>query len=156
MFVENVEKYWDWMRLLEGNHRFSAETWNDKINQSGREVCWFGHEVSLGFNPRIVNSRPIPQRIREIGEELWGEEFNSILIYKYHSGCELKMHVDRDIFDSRTVMINLCKVGVVFVYNGEYQILKDGEIVWFDNKLPHSICKVPELRYSVQFRKVIV
>jgi len=42
--------------------------------------------------------------------ELWGgEDWNSILLYKYDKGVELKNHVDRDIFNDRVVVINICE-----------------------------------------------
>lgn len=149
-FVD-VKKGWNWVSNLD----FVGEKWNEKFNSSGRECIWFGKEVSLGFNSKIFDGLEIPKGLKIRGDELYGNDWNSVLVYKYKKGCELKTHVDRDCFDKKVVLINFCKLPVGFKYDDKVFWLKDGEIIEFDNSIPHGILKVSEQRFSVSYRKVL-
>ena len=101
----DVNKGWDWLKSLENN--LKRESWNGKVNTSGRRCIWFGLEVELGFRNKIKRGLKIGEGLRKRGNELWGgEDWNSILVYKYSKGVELKEHIDRDVFDPKVVIIN--------------------------------------------------
>jgi hypothetical protein len=93
---------------------------------------------------------------------LWGgEDWNSILLYKYNVGCELKDHIDRDIFDDKVVVVNICEDNlfggsVSFFYDEKIEILRDGEIIEFNNKKIHGVRKVTSERWSLSIRKVLL
>ena len=75
-------------------------------------------------------------------------------------GCELKDHVDRDIFNDRVVVINVCENDLLggsvnFFYDGKIESLKDGEIIEFNNKKIHGVRKVRLERWSLSIRKVL-
>jgi hypothetical protein len=81
-------------------------------------------------------------------------------LYKYDKGVELKDHVDRDIFNDRVVVINICENDlfggtVSFFYDGKIEILKDGEIIEFNNKKIHGVRKVTSERWSLSIRKIL-
>ncbi|MEH2462262.1 hypothetical protein [Nostoc sp.] len=81
-------------------------------------------------------------------------------MYKYEQGCELKSHVDRDIFDSKVILINISEDdllggNVEFFYNGNIEILSNGEIIKFNSKIPHGIKKLKSERWSLSIRKII-
>ncbi len=83
------------------------------------------------------------------------------MIYKYKVGCELKLHVDRNIFDDRVVLINVCNEdlfgkGTSFIYDGIKYNIKNGEVIEFDNKKLHGVEKVDSERWSLSIRKVIL
>lgn len=150
-FVD-AQKGWIWVSNLE----FSCETWNGKYNHSGRECVWFGKEVSLGFNNYVSSGLEIPNGLRVRGNELWGgDDWNSVLVYNYKKGCELKVHTDRNVFDKKVVLINFCKAPVGFQYDEKLLWLKDGEVIEFNNSIPHGVLKVADQRFSVSFRKVL-
>ena len=79
---------------------------------------------------------------------------SAYLIYKYNKGIELKSHIDRDIFNEKTIIVNFCKQLTGFNYNGKIHWIKNGEVIEINNKLHHGVLKVNEVRYSIQFRKV--
>ena len=149
----NSKKGWLWLKSLE--NRLKIETWNNRINNSGRLCLWFGLGVELGLKNRVVKGLEISNGLRKRGNQLWGsEDWNSILVYKYNRGIELKDHIDRDIFDDKVIIINFCRSLVGFKYNNKVSWLKDGEIIKINNKVLHGIIKVNEERWSIQFRKV--
>ena len=146
---------WDFVKSLE--NKLVDEKWNGKVNKSGRKCLWFGVGVELGFNSYCVDGLKIGENLRKRGNELWGgDDWNSILIYKYEAGVELKTHVDREIFDNKTVVVNLCKGFVGFRWGGRIYWLEDGEWVEFDNGIEHGVLKCGSERWSIQFRKVLV
>ena len=84
-----------------------------------------------------------------------------ILIYKYDPGCELKDHIDRDIFDNKVVVVNISIDGlfggdVEFNYDGRIEILSNGEVIEFDNKVIHGVRRVNSERWSLSIRKVLI
>ena len=155
----NQKKMWNFVKNFE--NKLNNEKWNGKENNSGRRCLWFGLGVGLGFNCSIFKGEEINNGLRIKCNELWGgEDWNSILLYKYDKGVELKNHVDRDIFNDRVVMINICENdlfggSVNFFYDGKIEILKDGEIIEFNNKKIHGVRKVTSERWSLSIRKVL-
>jgi hypothetical protein len=155
----NQKKMWNFVKNFE--NKLNNEKWNGKENNSGRRCLWFGLGVELGFNCSIFKGEEINNGLRIKCNELWGgEDWNSILLYKYDKGVELKNHVDRDIFNDRVVMINICENdlfggSVNFFYDGKIEILKDGEIIEFNNKKIHGVRKVTSERWSLSIRKVL-
>jgi hypothetical protein len=155
----NQKKMWNFVKNFE--NKLNNEKWNGKENNSGRRCLWFGLGVELGFNCSIFKGEEINNVLRIKCNELWGgEDWNSILLYKYDKGVELKNHVDRDIFNDRVVMINICENdlfggSVNFFYDGKIEILKDGEIIEFNNKKIHGVRKVTSERWSLSIRKVL-
>lgn len=148
----DVSKGYDWV----SNLNFMCEKWNGKVNSSGRECLWYGREVSLGFNSYVSSGLEIPRGLKIRGNELWGgDDWNSILVYKYKKGCELKVHTDRNVFDKKVVLVNFCRVSVGFQYDDRLFWLGNGEVIEFDNSVPHGVLKVTEQRFSVSFRKVL-
>ncbi len=83
-----------------------------------------------------------------------GCDWNSVLIYKYGVGCELKLHKDRNVFDNKVIVINVCNEdllgnGINFIYDGKKYNLKNGEVIEFDNKKFHGVEKVDSERWSL-------
>ena len=152
-FVD-VEKGWNWVKSLE--NELEAETWNRKVTMSGRKSLWFGVGVNLGFQKDLFEGKEISQGLRIRGNELWkGEDWNSVLLYKYEKGVELKDHVDRKWFDQKVVIVNFCKNLVGFKYGGEIYGVRDGEVIEIDSKVIHGVLEVESERWSLSFRKVI-
>lgn len=151
----NTEKTWNWIRTL----KFEPETWNGKVNQSGRKVVWFGLEVELGFNSKIKNGNPIYPGL-DLACKKYYPDYNSVLVIKYEPGVELKPHTDRSCFDKKVVVINLSQdnlfnYGCEFIYENVIYKLKDGDVIEFDSSKAHGIKPVENLRYSISIRKVI-
>jgi hypothetical protein len=156
----NQKKMWNFVRNFE--NKLNNEKWNGKENNSGRRCLWFGLGVELGFNCSVFQGEEINNGLRIKCNELWGgEDWNSILLYKYDKGVELKNHIDRDIFNDRVVVINVSENDlfggtVNFFYDGKIEILKDGEIIEFNNKKIHGVRKVTSERWSLSIRKVLL
>ena len=157
-FVDK-EKIWNFVRNFE--NKLNDEKWNNKKNNSGRKCLWFGLGVELGFKCSVFEGEKISKGLRIKCNELWGDEnWNSILIYKYDPGCELKDHIDRDIFDDRVVLVNICEDdlfggSVNFSYDGRIEKLSNGEVIEFDNKVIHGVRRVNSERWSLSIRKVL-
>ena len=152
-FVD-VDKGWEWLKI---NEKYLVnERWNGKENKSGRKCFWFGCGVELGRKNRIFDGGFIGGGLNKRINEIWGDDsWNSLLLYKYGVGCELKDHIDRKVFDERVVIINFCKNIVNFKYDGEVFGLSDGEIVEIDGSVRHGVKRVKDIRYSLSIRKVI-
>lgn len=157
-FADKV-KVWGFVKSYE--YLLEAERWNKKANVSGRKCLWFGLGVELGFKSTVFEGFEIDNNLRKRCDDLWcGRDWNSILLYKYQAGCELKNHVDRDIFDSKVIVINISEDGLLggnveFFYNGNIEILSNGEIVEFNSKISHGIKKLKSERWSLSIRKII-
>ena len=148
----NANEIREWLVGVEKLLEF--EKWNGKVNSSGRKCCWFGKEVELGFNSKVKNGLKLDRFLVGLGDENFGMNWNSVLVYKYGVGCELKDHVDRDVFFDEVGIINVCKGMVGFKYDGKVFWLKDGEVLWINSKKLHGVLKCGEVRYSLQFRNV--
>ena len=157
-FVDK-EKIWNFVKNFEG--KLNNERWNRKENSSGRKCLWFGVGVELGLKCSVFEGEKINDGLRIRCNELWGgEDWNSLLLYKYDKGCELKDHVDRDIFGDKVVVINISIDGlfggdVEFFYDGRIEKLSNGEIIEFNNKVIHGVRKVGSERWSLSVRKVL-
>jgi hypothetical protein len=155
----NQKKMWNFVKNFE--NKLNNEKWNGKENNSGRRCLWFGMGVELGLKCSIFEGEKISNNLRIRCDDLWGgNDWNSILLYKYDPGCELKDHVDRDIFNDRVVLVNICEDdlfggSVSFFYDGKIEILRDGEIIEFNNKKIHGVRKVRSDRWSLSIRKVL-
>jgi hypothetical protein len=155
----NQKKMWNFVKNFE--NKLNNEKWNGKENNSGRRCLWFGMGVELGLKCSIFEGEKISNNLRIRCDDLWGgNDWNSILLYKYDPGCELKDHVDRDIFNDRVVVINVCENDLLggsvnFFYDGKIESLKDGEIIEFNNKKIHGVRKVRSERWSLSIRKVL-
>jgi hypothetical protein len=158
-FVDK-DKIWNFVKNLE--NKLNKEKWNGKDNSSGRKCLWFGVGVELGFNCSVFKGEEINDGLRKKCNELWGgEDWNSILVYKYDLGCELKDHIDRDCFDNKVVVVNisvddLFGGNVEFNYGGKIEKLSNGEVIEFDNKILHGVRKVNNERWSLSIRKVLL
>jgi hypothetical protein len=158
-FVDQI-KIWNFVRNYESS--LVGEKWNNKINSSGRKCLWFGVGVELGFKCSIFDGEKINNGLRNKCNDLWGgEDWNSILLYKYDIGCELKNHVDREIFDNKVIVINISENNLLggnieFYYGGNIEILSNGEIIEFNNKISHGVKKVTTERWSLSIRKVLL
>lgn len=158
-FVDK-HKIWNFVKSYE--NRLGNERWNGKENTSGRKCVWLGIGVDLGFKSKFYEGLEINNGLRKRCNELWGgEDWNSILIYKYNVGCELKLHIDRNVFDNKVIVINVCNEdlfgnGISFIYSGKKYNLGNGEIIEFDNKKLHGIETVSDERWSISIRKVIL
>lgn len=155
----NQKKMWNFVKNFE--NKLNNEKWNGKENNSGRRCLWFGMGVELGLKCSIFEGEKISNNLRIRCDDLWGgNDWNSILLYKYDPGCELKDHVDRDIFNDRVVVINVCENDLLggsvnFFYDRKIESLKDGEIIEFNNKKIHGVRKVRSERWSLSIRKVL-
>ena len=155
----NQKKMWNFVKNIE--NKLNNEKWNGKENNSGRRCLWFGMGVELGLKCSIFEGEKISNNLRIRCDDLWGgNDWNSILLYKYDPGCELKDHVDRDIFNYRVVVINVCENDLLggsvnFFYDGKIEVLKDGEIIEFNNKKIHGVRKIRSERWSLSIRKVL-
>ena len=155
----NKEKMWNFVKNFE--NKLNNEKWNGKENNSGRTCLWFGMGVELGLKCSIFEGEKISNNLRIRCDDLWGgNNWNSILLYKYDPGCELKDHIDRDIFDNKVVVVNvsvdnLFGGSVEFNYDGKIEILSNGEIIEFNNKKIHGVRKVTSERWSLSIRKVL-
>jgi len=151
-FVD-VNKGWNFVRSLESE--LENEKWNGKENCSGRKCLWFGVGINLGFRKDVFEGKEINRGLRVRGDELWnGEDWNSILVYKYNKGVELKDHVDRKWLSRRVVIVNFCKNIVDFNYNNKIYKLRDGEVIEIDSSVIHGVREVSSERWSFSFRKV--
>jgi hypothetical protein len=152
-FVD-VDNGWKWL----GRHEryLVNEKWNGRENKSGRKCFWLGCGVELGNKNRIFDGGWITGGLDRRINEIWGgDDWNSLLLYKYDFGCELKDHIDRKIFDERVIIINFCQENVDFRYGGKVESLSDGEIIEIDGSVKHGVRKVKDVRYSLSIRKVI-
>lgn len=145
----DVDKWWKWVEDFD--IWFEKEKWNGKENSSGRECFWIGKEVELGFNSKVRESNYCKWFVND--NEI-NFNWDSLLVYKYGIGSELKDHVDRDVFKNEVIIINLCKDLVGFRYGGKVNWLRDGELIKINNKISHGVCKVNSIRYSLSFRKI--
>jgi hypothetical protein len=158
-FIDKV-KIWNWVKNYED--LLVNERWNDKEVNCGRKSLWFGIGVELGFKSRVFEGYKIDSGLKNKCDELWGgKDWNSLLLYKYEVGSELKNHIDRDIFDNKVVVINISEDdlfggNVEFYYDGSLFILSNGEVVEFDCKKYHGVKKVKNERWSLSIRKVLV
>lgn len=158
-FVDK-EKVWGWVRSFECE--LENERWNGKENVSGRKCLWFGVGVDLGLNSKVFKGKEINKGLKSVGDKWWGgSDWNSILVYKYEKGCELKSHVDRSIFDKKVVIVNVSfdrffGGEVEFLYDEKINKLSNGEVIEFNNKIKHGVNKLENERWSISFRKVIV
>ena len=158
-FVDK-EKIWNFVRNFE--NKLNDEKWNNKKNNSGRKCLWFGLGVELGFKCSVFEGEKISKNLRIRCDDLWGgSDWNSLLLYKYDPGCELKDHIDRDIFDNKVVVVNISIDGlfggdVEFNYDGRIEILSNGEVIEFDNKVIHGVRRVNSERWSLSIRKVLI
>lgn len=157
-FVDGL-KIWNFVKNYEG--KLVNERWNGKENSGGRKCLWFGIGVELGFNCSKFEGLEINNGLRKKCNELWGgDEWNSILLYKYDVGCELKIHRDREIFNNKVVVINVSNDdlfggNIGFIYGGKKEILSNGEVIEFNNKIDHGVSKVSSERWSLSIRKVL-
>ena len=150
----NVEKGWNWVRSWESE--LEMEKWNGKVNSSGRKSLWFGVGVELGFEKKVFKGKEISKGLRMRGNELYGSnDWNSLLLYKYDQGVELKEHKDRKWFGKKVVIVNFCKNLVGFKYGGEIYGVRDGEVIEIDSSVVHGVLEVDSERWSLSFRKVI-
>lgn len=153
------EKLWQFVRTQE--RILQPETWNGKPNASGRQCIWYGIGCELGFHNQTFTAAPIPQNLRNRATQIWGgDDWNSILIYKYEAGVELKRHIDRQVFHPRTIIINISTDNlfggdIEFEYGDFTEILSHGEIIEFNNQIPHAIRRVSQERWSISIRKII-
>ncbi len=158
-FVDK-EKIWSFVKSFE--EKLVNEKWNGKENNSGRKCLWLGLGVELGYKCSVFSGEKISSGLRIKCNELWGnDDWNSVLLYKYNAGCELKDHVDRDIFDNKVVVINISMDNlfggnIKFNYDGNIEILSNGEVIEFNNKKLHGIRKVDSERWSLSIRKVLL
>ena len=158
-FVDK-NKIWSFVKKYE--NELENERWNGKENNSGRKCIWLGIGVNLGFKNNLYKGLEINNGLKKRCNELWGgEDWNSILVYKYIKGCELKLHIDRNVFDNKVILINVCDEdlfgnGSSFIYDGNKYNLKNGEVIEFDNKKLHGVEKVSDERWSLSIRKVIL
>ncbi|MEM9924850.1 MAG: hypothetical protein AAF915_14030 [Cyanobacteria bacterium P01_D01_bin.50] len=135
-FVDK-NKVWNFVKTYE--NKLVGEEWNGKVNSSGRKCIWLGVGVDLGFKNKVFEGNKIDNNLRKRINSIWGnEDWNSILIYKYEKGVELKSHRDRNIFEDRVIIINVSNDNlfggnVEFIYNGSKEILSNGEIVEINN-----------------------
>jgi hypothetical protein len=156
-FVDS-DRAWDYVKSFDADMQY--ETWNGEINKSLRKCFWFGVGVSLGNVNLPFKSRPIPVSLKKKGVQLYGDDsFNSVLLYKYSSGTELKLHCDRACFSPKVVLINLCDddflgYGTKFLYDCETHNLNNGEIIEFNSQVPHGVAPVDSERWSISFRQV--
>ncbi|MBN3869545.1 hypothetical protein [Nostoc sp. JL33] len=157
-FVDK-NKVWDFVKAHE--YLLEPERWNKKANVSGRKCLWFGLGVELGLKSSVFEGIKIDSRLRKKCDQLWsGSDWNSILLYKYQAGCELKNHVDRDIFDSKVIVVNISEDSLLggnvkFFYDGNIEILSNGEVIEFNSKISHGIKKLKSERWSLSLRKII-
>ncbi|WP_373527375.1 hypothetical protein [Nostoc sp.] len=157
-FVDK-NKVWDFVKSQE--YLLEAERWNKKPNVSGRKCLWFGLGVELGLKSSIFEGIKIDNGLKQKCDYLWGgNDWNSILLYKYQAGCELKNHVDRDIFDSKVILINISEDSLLggnveFFYDGNIEILSNGEVIEFNSKISHGIKKLKSERWSLSIRKIL-
>lgn len=153
-FVD-INRGWKWLGEYEKD--LKNERWNGRENKSGRKCFWFGCGVDLkSRGSSIFEGGCINRGLNKRIDEIWGDnDWNSLLLYKYDVGCELKEHKDRKIFDDRVIIINFCKEIVDFKYDGEVFGLSDGEIVEIDGSVKHGVKKVKDVRYSLSVRRVI-
>lgn len=156
-FVDK-NKVWNFVKSYES--KLSYEKWNGKVNSSGRKCIWLGIGVDLGFKSKVFEGEKINDNLKKRINDIWGsEEWNSILIYKYEAGVELKLHKDRSIFEDRVIVINassdnLLGGSVEFIYDGNKEMLSNGEIIEFNNKKLHGVNKLLDERWSISIRKV--
>ncbi len=157
-----VDKNKIWNFVNKYNSFLENERWNGRENLSGRKCIWLGIGVDLGIKSKFYKGLDIDNGLKKRCDELWGGcDWNSILIYKYGVGCELKLHKDRNVFDNKVIVINVCNEDLLgngsnFIYDGKKYNLKNGEIIEFDNKKLHGVEKVSDERWSLSIRKVIL
>jgi len=156
-FVDPV-KFSFWVHKYD--HLLLPETWNEKvIVNSGRYSMWFGVGVNLGFKNTFFNGYPIDQGLKKRCDQFL-PGFNSLLLYRYDPGSELKVHVDREVFDPKVVIINMSQDDIFgqgstkFIYGGDHHLLKNGEVIQIDSRVKHGVFRVDQVRYSLSLRVV--
>ncbi|MBD2666691.1 hypothetical protein [Richelia sinica] len=158
-FVDK-NKIWTWVKTWED--KLVNETWNGKENISGRKCLWFGVGVNLGVKSKVFEGMAIDDGLRKRCNQLWcGDDWNSILLYKYQAGCSLKNHIDREIFHNKVIVVNISQDSlfggnIEFYYDGNIYKLSNGEVIEFNNKVIHGVRKVNHERWSLSIRKVLV
>ena len=156
-FVDGI-KVWKWVEGMVGS--LQPETWNGKPNTSRRECIWLGVGVNLGLKCSFFQGLEVPRGLRNRCNNLWGgEDWNSVLIYRYQRGVELKQHVDRDCFDPRVVLINVSQDDLLggtvkFCYGENIETFSNGEVLEFNNRIKHGVKPVETERWSISIRKV--
>ena len=85
----------------------SFELVEDKYfgKKTGRFCKWFGLGVELGEN-KVFEGEKIDERLRVFGNRVWGgEDWNSVLLYRYGVGVGINRHRDRKCFDNKVVVV---------------------------------------------------
>jgi alkylated DNA repair dioxygenase AlkB len=135
---------------------------------TGRPTCrlkkWWGYEAEFYFNKSHVEKRsPIDDdAYLAYLVNRFRPQADSILLYKYDIGGEIGEHLDKQCFNKWVTLINITDSADLFgnheatkfKWNKHNYILKHGEVVYFDSRVPHSIPKVKCVRYSLQFRNI--
>ena len=155
-FVD-AEKFMVWVKKYDS--QLQPEKWNGReLKNCGRSSMWFGKGVDLGLNWSIYDATPIESGLQKRCDDLY-PGFNSLLLYRYEPGSELKPHFDREAFDHKVVIINIAQDDLFggstkFIYNNKTEILSNGEIIQIDSRVRHGVAKVDRVRYSLSIRKV--
>lgn len=156
-FVDG-DRCWQYVKWFDADMQYEA--WNGEINKSLRKCLWFGVGVALGDINMPFKARPIPVSLKKKCVELYGgDDFNSVLFYKYSPGTELKPHCDRFCFSPKVVLINICDddflgYGTNFIYDTEIYNLRNGEVIEFNSQISHGVQPVDSERWSISIRKV--
>lgn len=148
-YVDRI-KLKNWCLGLKGWER---ERWYGREIKEERDIVWFGVGVELGGNS-FFEGNWIGGSLKGRIDEIWGgEDWNSILVYKYGNGSKLNLHVDRDVFDKRVLIINsgIC----LFSYGGNDYWMEDGGIYEINGKVKHGVKRVIGERFSLSVRKVL-
>jgi hypothetical protein len=129
----------------------AKDEWNHKPIKQNRFAKWYGVGVHLGFNSKIYQAEAIdPAVYRRLSPFYPG--FNSLLLLRYGVKANLDLHIDRDCFDPKVVLIN--SGFAIFRHGGKDYTLKNGYVYQFDSKIEHGIVAAEVDRFSLSLRIV--
>jgi len=162
------------IKVLENSEASNLMIWCNQQELSheiftGQLTCrkqkWWGFEAEFCFGRSHIYDRPPIESdpyLATLRDRIYPEA-NSILLYRYEIGGTIGEHLDKQCFDKWVTLINLVDAGgdlfgnkptTRFRWNRENYELRHGELVMFDSRVLHSVPKLKDARYSLQFRKV--
>lgn len=116
-----------------------------------RHQKWFEKGWTLGKKTKIFDA-PSDRSIFQIGQKLFPSN-DSCLFLHYRRGAYIKSHRDHTVSQNKVVQINLGCTVIFRVNNTDYTV-RDGEIICFDSKLPHSVSPASSDRFVLSWRKI--
>ncbi|HEY9295748.1 MAG TPA: hypothetical protein VIQ31_05135 [Phormidium sp.] len=148
----NLDSLHQWLK----EHRSKLQPTVSKF-AVGRKELWIRRYCDLRRNPTIKEGYR-NDRIEALGERVL-PGFHIGLVLLYAPGTCIKLHRDHGVFQPITVGVNLGR-GVFCVANHNMNThdtqvnrleLEDGDVIQFNNKIPHATEPSEQERWSIIF-----